>query len=197
LWHAETMPKALVRRPPLAYSRDNSADRCAGWGKDWMVKLGGAPTRSLTLERWLSSTPRRTFVFYPLVIAFAELLWRGGLIIHWVGIPVLALGYLQYRWSGVYRTQHGGSGPGVAKPPIRLVTTGIYLPLHAQSYVFGASHFMLSLTITFASIVAAALLAFHVGWFHRRALEVETHMRRIFGAVYGEYAHRVRRWGVI
>lgn len=161
-----------------------------------MVKLGAAPKRSLTLKRWLSSTPRRTFVFYPLVIAFAELLSRGGLVTHRVGIPVLALGYLQYRWSGVYRTQHGGGGPGVDKPPIRLVATGIYRYTRNPMYS-GHLIFMLGLTITFASIIAAALLAFHVWWFHRRVLEDETHMRRIFGADYAEYAHRVRRWGVI
>lgn len=160
-----------------------------------MLKLGDLDL-SRRVTRWLSSTPRRTFVLYPIVIASLEFLLRGGLDIHFAGLPLLVWGYLQYRLSGQYRTRLGGGGPGVDKPPVRLVTTGIYRFTRNPMYS-GHLIFMLGLTITFASLFAAALLAFHLWWFQRRVREDETHMQRLFDADYTAYAQRVRRWGVI
>jgi protein-S-isoprenylcysteine O-methyltransferase Ste14 len=109
---------------------------------------------------------------------------------------LLAWGYLQYRLSGEYRTRLGGGGPGIHKPPVRLVTTGIYRFTRNPMYT-GHVIFMLGLAITFGSLFAAALLAFHLWWFHRRVLEDEKHMQRLFGPDYMAYAQRVRRWGVV
>src|SRR3954451_1746205 len=76
---------------------------------------------------WFASTPRRTFVLYPLiVIAFELITRRGSLSIEPLGAVLLLWGYAQYRWSGIYRTRCGGGGPGLDKPPQRLVTSGIY-----------------------------------------------------------------------
>jgi hypothetical protein len=115
---------------------------------------------------------------------------------HWAGVPLLAWGYLQYRLSGDYCTRLGGGGPGIHNPPIRLVTTGIYRFTRNPMYS-GHLIFILGLTITFASLVAATLLAFHLLWFHRRVLEDEKHMERLFGPDYMACAQRVRRWGVV
>jgi protein-S-isoprenylcysteine O-methyltransferase Ste14 len=159
-----------------------------------MVRL--VADRPRTLKHWFSSTPRRTFLLYPIVVALFELAWRSELVLQWAGIPFLALGYLQYRWSGLYRTRHGGGGPGLDKPPVRLVTTGIYRFTRNPMYS-GHLTFMLGLSITFASWLALALLAFHLWWFQSRVREDEKHMRRLFGADYADYAQQVRRWGVI
>ncbi len=53
---------------------------------------------------------------------------------------------------------------------------------------------MTGLAITFRSLPALALLAFHFFWFNRRVLEDERHLEEIFGAQYAGYKARVKRW---
>lgn len=153
--------------------------------------------RPFTVRRWLASTPRRTFVLYPIAIFLLELLIRRGEIeLHPVGAPLLAWGYLQYRLSGVYRTRHGGGGPGLDKPPTRLVDTGVYAYVRNPMYL-GHLIFMAGLAITFWSLPAVALLAFHVWWFNQRVVADEAHMRSLFGPIFDDYATRVRRWEIV
>jgi protein-S-isoprenylcysteine O-methyltransferase Ste14 len=160
-----------------------------------MAKLS-SEGRPPTLRRWLASTPRRTFVLYPIFIAISELALHRAITIHWAATPLLAWGYLQYRLSGEYRTRHGGGGPGIDNPPVRLVTTGIYRFTRNPMYS-GHLIFMLGLAILFASWLGAALLVFHLWWFNRRVLDDEAHVKALFGAEYDAYARRVRRWGLI
>jgi protein-S-isoprenylcysteine O-methyltransferase Ste14 len=160
-----------------------------------MAKLD-ATDRPNAIRRWLSSTPRRTFILYPIITILIELALHGRLEVNGAALPLLAWGYLQYRLSGRYRTTHGGGGPGLDKPPVRLVMTGIYALTRNPMYS-GHLIFMLGLALTFSSLTAAALLAFHLWWFQQRVLEDETHMRDLFGDAYEDYARRVRRWGVI
>jgi protein-S-isoprenylcysteine O-methyltransferase Ste14 len=151
----------------------------------------------MTVRRWLASTPRRTFILYPVCVVLLELLLRRGtLAFEPAGLLLLVWGYAQYRWSGSYRTQHGGGGPGVDVPPTRIVDTGIYAYMRNPMYL-GHLIFMLGLAVTFHSAPALALLIFHMWWFHQRVLEDETHMTALFGDGFADYAHRVRRWGVV
>ncbi len=149
----------------------------------------------LSIRKWLSSTPRRTFILYPVFIVLFEILTTGGLLVNWSGAPFLVWGYLQYRLSGQYRTKHGGGGPGIENPPVKLVTTGIYQFTRNPMYS-GHLVFMLGLAITFASWAALALLVFHFWWFNQRVMADETHMRELFSDAFSEYASRVRRWGI-
>jgi len=151
----------------------------------------------MTVRRWLASTPRRSFVLYPVCIVLIELLLRrGALVIDPLGLPLLIWGYAQYRWSGLYRTQHGGGGPGIDIPPTRIVDTGIYAYVRNPMYL-GHLIFMIGLAVTFHSLAAVALLAFHLWWFHQRVLEDETHMTGLFGDSFTDYTRRVRRWGIV
>ena len=157
----------------------------------------GKGDRPLTIRRWLASTPRRTFVLYPVLVVLSELLLRGGsLVFNPEGLVFLAWGYGQYRLSGNYRTRHGGGGPGLDKPPQRIVDTGVYAYIRNPMYL-GHLIFMLGLIITFSSWLAAALLIFHMWWFHQRVLEDEAHMRKLFGREFDAYCARVRRWGLV
>lgn len=160
-----------------------------------MAKLN-SDDRAPTLKRWLASTPRRTFVLYPILLAISEWALHGAIVLHWIAVPLLPWGYFQYRLSGAYRTRHGGGGPGIDNPPLRLVTTGIYR-FTRNPMCSGHLVFLLGLTMLFASWIGAALLVFHVWWFHRRVLKKEAHVNRLFGAEYDEYARRVRRWSLI
>lgn len=160
-----------------------------------MVALGGKG-RPFTIRRWLSSTPRRTFVLYPALIVLIELILRDGrLAFNPLGLLLLAWGYGQYRQSGNYRTKNGGGGPGLENPPTNLVDTGIYAYTRNPMYL-GHLIFMAGLVVTFSSWAALALFAFHLWWFHQRVLEDEKHMRELFGDQFDAYAARVNRWGL-
>ncbi len=143
---------------------------------------------------WLKSTSTRTFIVYPVLIVALELALTGGHLpfVPW-GVPLLLWGYGQYLLVGRYRTQMGGGGPGLATPPDRIVEVGPYRYLRNPMYL-GHLIFMAGLAITFQSLAAVALLAFHMVWFHLRVLEDEKHLEQIFGNAYIDYKSRVKRW---
>ncbi len=127
------------------------------------------------------------------IVAFELLLRRGGLVFIPWGLPFLAWGYLQYRLGGQFRTRMGGGGPGLSNPPERIVDTGIYAYTRNPMYL-GHLIFMAGLAITFWSLPALALLAFHIVWFQRRVRGDEAHLKQLFGQDYVDYAVRVKRW---
>jgi len=143
---------------------------------------------------WLQSTPRRTFVLYPICVILFELVVRRGTIaFHLWGAIFVVWGYLQYRFAGAYRIHHGGGGPGLDVPPGHIVYSGPYRFTRNPMYL-GHLIFMLGLAITFSSWFAAALLVVHIGWFHRRVLRDEARLKQRFGATYTAYQAQVKRW---
>ena len=144
--------------------------------------------------RWYKSTSNRTFVVYPIaVIAFELGLHRGSLVVHPIGAVLIVWGYLQYRLVGRYRAAHGGGGPGLEVPPKSIVTEGPYRYTRNPMYL-GHLIFMAGLTVSFASWLAAALLAFSAVWFHRRVLKDEARLQSRFGSSYLAYKAQVKRW---
>ena len=149
---------------------------------------------SRAARRWLKSTSNRTFIVWPLVLYAAEaLLHRGPPPIHLWALPLLAWGYLQYRWVGVYRTRLGGGGPGIAVPPERLVTGGPYRWLRNPMYA-GHLLYLGGVALALGSWIAAVVFAVHLAWFDRRVREDEARLAALFGEPYREYCRRVRRW---
>lgn len=147
-----------------------------------------------TVVRWFRSTPNRSFAVFPVCVIAVEAVLRGGdLVFDPWGAPLLIWGYLQYRLVGQYRTGLGGGGPGLAVPPVRIVDRGPYKYLRNPMYL-GHLIFMAGLAITFRSLPALALLAFHLVWFDRRAQEDEIFLEERFGAEYVDYKARVKRW---
>jgi protein-S-isoprenylcysteine O-methyltransferase Ste14 len=146
------------------------------------------------LKRWLKSTSNRTFVVWPVVLFAAEALLQQGMPqIHGWATPLLAWGYLQYKWVGTYRTRLGGGGPGIAIPPERIVERGPYRWLRNPMYL-GHLIFFAGLALTLGSWIGAVVLAFHAVWFDRRVREDETRLAERFGASYADYCRRVKRW---
>ena len=146
------------------------------------------------LKRWLKSTSNRTFIVWPVVLFAAEALLQQGVpVIHGWAMPLLAWGYLQYKWVGTYRTRLGGGGPGIAIPPDRIVERGPYKWLRNPMYM-GHLIFFAGLALTLGSWLAAAVLAFHAFWFDRRVREDEARLAERFGDPYREYCARVKRW---
>lgn len=109
------------------------------------------------------------------------------------GLPLLAWGYLQYKWVGIYRTRQGGGGPGVSVPPERIVAAGPYRFVRNPMYL-GHLIFFAGIALTLGSWLAAAVLAFHIVWFDRRVREDEARLGELFGEPYREYCRRVKRW---
>lgn len=147
-----------------------------------------------TIWAWLGSTPRRTFVLYPLLVIGFELL-RRGILFQFVSIGVVPMiwGYLQYRLTGRYRRQLGGGGPGLEKPPDRIVDTGPYAYVRNPMYL-GHLIFMFGLAVTFWSPLAVLIFVIHAFWFHRRVLGDEAKLIAQFGEPYRQYMQRVQRW---
>jgi protein-S-isoprenylcysteine O-methyltransferase Ste14 len=146
------------------------------------------------LSRVRTSTPLHTFIFLPLLVVACELVLRDGVLaIDPWGVPLLVLGYAQYRLVGNFRTAHGGGGPGIDNPPTRLVTEGPYGLTRNPMYL---AHliFMLGLAVTLRSVVALVILVARAIWFHRRVVADEARLTARFGADYAGYMRRVKRW---
>lgn len=144
--------------------------------------------------RWLQRTPVDTFVLAPLaVIAFELVLNRGRLTVVPWGLPLLAWGYLQYRFIGNYRLPRAGGTSGMDVPPERIIDSGPYRYTRNPMYL-GHLIFMTGLAITFWSWFALILLAARAVWFQRRVRHDEERLERIFGAEYSAYRARVKRW---
>jgi len=144
--------------------------------------------------RWFKSTSNRTFLVWPVALLAAEALVHGGMprINAWA-LPLLAWGYLQYRWVGTYRTRAGGGGPGISNPPERIVAAGPYRWVRNPMYL-GHLIFFAGIALVLQSWIAAAVLAFHIAWFDRRVRADERHLAERFGEAYRDYCRRVKRW---
>jgi protein-S-isoprenylcysteine O-methyltransferase Ste14 len=144
--------------------------------------------------RWLRSTSNRTFIVWPIALCAIEaLLQRGMPFVDPWALPLLLWGYLQYRWVGQFRTRHGGGGPGISNPPVRIVSEGPYRLIRNPMYL-GHLIFFAGLALALHSWIGAALLAYHAVWFDRRVREDESHLEQLFGEAYRAYRARSRRW---
>ena len=148
--------------------------------------------------RWLWRTPVQTFFVCPLVVmAFELALHRGALpVVAWSvlwGVPLLIWGYLQYRLVGRYRLPLAGGSPGMDVPPERIILRGPYRFTRNPMYL-GHLIFLLGLALTFRSWFALVILGGRAAWFHRRVLQDEARLEKIFGAEYAAYCVRVKRW---
>jgi protein-S-isoprenylcysteine O-methyltransferase Ste14 len=146
------------------------------------------------LSRWLESTSNRTFIVWPIVLIAIEAALQQGLPrIHWWALPLMAWGYLQYRLVGDFRTRTGGGGPGISKPPERIVSRGPYAWTRNPMYL-GHLIFLTGLALALGSWIGALVLAAHALWFDRRVREDEVRLASLFGDAYREYCRRVKRW---
>ncbi len=146
------------------------------------------------LTKSLHSTSFRTFFLYPIVVVAWELLLnKGELRLNPWFLPLLAWGYLQYRLIGQYRIKRGGGGPGMDTPPDRLVTTGPFAYCRNPMYL-GHVIFLLGLTLSLHSWLAALITVATTVWFQFRVQRDERRLVERFGQPYVDYCARVKRW---
>jgi hypothetical protein len=144
--------------------------------------------------RFLSRTPVRSFLVYPVItIAWEFAICGGTLVFNYGFLPLMLWGYLQYRLCGLYRIKHGGGGPGLETPPERLVRTGPYAYSRNPMYL-GHVIFLIGLTLTLQSWLAALITIALAGWFHTRVLGDEAKLVQRLGRPYVEYLASVKRW---
>ena len=144
--------------------------------------------------RFVSRTPVRTFVIYPILTFVWELIIsRGSVTPNLWCLPLMIWGYLQYRLCGLYRIKHGGGGPGLETPPERLVSSGPYAYSRNPMYL-GHIIFLVGLTLTLKSWLAALITIFVALWFHARVLGDEKKLVEQLGQPYVNYLMSVKRW---
>jgi protein-S-isoprenylcysteine O-methyltransferase Ste14 len=128
-----------------------------------------------------------------LVVAFELWLNHGRLRLEPWAFPLLAWGYLQYRLAGRYRLRRGGGGPGMDRPPERLVTSGPFALCRNPMYL-GHLIFLAGLAISLRSWVGAALVLGTAAWLQFRVRRDERRLAQRFGEPYMQYCSRVKRW---
>jgi len=149
-----------------------------------------------SLTKFVSRTPVRIFLLYPVLILGWEAAVRSGrLNVRAVYIILMVVGYFLYKFSTLYRVKHGGGGPGEKweAPPERLITTGPYRFTRNPVYV-GHIVFLLGLALALRSLFAGLLAVVIAVAFHRRILKDEKRLAAVFGEPYFEYQSHVRRW---
>jgi hypothetical protein len=144
--------------------------------------------------RFVSRTPVRTFILYPIATLVWEYLFnRDNLHFHLLFLPLMLWGFLQYRLCGLYRIKHGGGGPGLETPPERLVSSGPYAYTRNPMYL-GHIIFLIGLTLTLQSWFAALITIAVAIWFHIRVLGDEKKLASTLGKPYVDYVNAVKRW---
>src|SRR2546425_2723933 len=144
--------------------------------------------------RFISRTPVRTFILYPVITMIWEyVINRGNLLFHPLFLPLMIWGYLQYRLCGLYRIKHGGGGPGLETPPEHLVSTGPYAYTRNPMYL-GHLIFLTGLTLTLKSWLAAFITVAVALWFHLRVLGDEKKLAARLSQPYVNYMGSVKRW---
>jgi len=144
--------------------------------------------------RFFSRTPVRTFVIYPTIAVAWELAVNGTrLRPSFYFAPLMIWGYLQYRLCGRYRLTRGGGGPGLDTPPECLVATGLYAYTRNPMYL-GHIIFLVGLTQTLRSWLAALITISTAIWFHMRVVGDEKNLTERFGKPYIDYLLKVKRW---
>jgi phospholipid methyltransferase len=144
--------------------------------------------------RFIRRTPIRTFVIYPLITILWELTIRAGkLEPNFWFLPLMIWGFLQYRLCGLYRIKYGGGGPGLETPPDRLVSSGPYRWTRNPMYL-GHIIFLIGLTLTLKSSLAAGITIAIALWFHFRVVDDEKKLALRLGQPYVDYTKSVKRW---
>ena len=146
------------------------------------------------MMRFISRTPVRTFLVYPVVALAWELaINRFQIQPNLRFAPLMIWGYLQYRLCGYYRIRRGGGGPGLETPPDRLVSTGPYALTRNPMYL-GHIIFLIGLTLTLRSWFAALITIAVASWFHIRVVGDEKKLVARLGRPYVSYLASVKRW---
>ena len=145
------------------------------------------------ISRFVSSSPRQTFVLSPATVVLFELLVHRRVRVRAAWLPLLLVGYGLYRYAGDYRDRQGAGSRGFANAPKRLITDGPYALTRNPMYL-GHLLFMVGLVGVTRSPLALVLAARAVLRFTGRVRIDEERLERAFGDEYRAYRARAPRW---
>ena len=146
------------------------------------------------LTRLGSSSPRQTFVLWPLTVLLVEAVRRRGAPrVDPRFLPLVAWGYLQYWSVGRLREHEEAGERGFRSVPRRLLVDGPYRLTRNPMYL---GHLLFTLGVALATRSPLAWLAVFERWrrFSDRVARDEARLREAFGAEYEAYCARVPRW---
>jgi protein-S-isoprenylcysteine O-methyltransferase Ste14 len=147
----------------------------------------------MTVRRMFGSSPRQTFVLFPLAVLLFDAVVRRRVRLDPRALLLLTAGYGLYRYAGSYRDAQGAGSRGAARPPVRLVTDGPYGLTRNPMYL-GHLTFVVGLAAATRSPLAVLLGARQLARFRERVRVDEERLERIFGEEYRAYRARVPRW---
>ena len=139
-----------------------------------------------------ASSPFRTFVLAPALSLAAGAVASHGRL-RPIGLPLLAAGYLLYRYAGLHRHRSGNTGDGFASTPEQLVTSGPYAFTRNPMYL-GHLVFLTGLVLATRSPIALAAAVSQWRRLDARARADEDRLEELFGPGYAVYRARVARW---
>lgn len=145
------------------------------------------------VRRYFSSSPRQTFVLFPLAVFAFDVLVRRRVRVDPRWAPLLALGYGLYRTAGEHRERSAAGPRGFERPPVKLLTDGPYAYTRNPMYL-GHLIFCTALFGTTRSPIALLLALRQARRFAERVRADEVRLERIFGDEYRAYVARVPRW---
>lgn len=145
------------------------------------------------IRRFFMSTPRRSFILYPLLVIVFEFVIYGQLTYTWWGLVFMLWGFLQYKLVGAYRHGIAKGSSGMVGMPERLVDEGPYRYTRNPMYL-GHLIFLTGLLLTTFSWLALVILIGNIVWFQQRVLRDEARLSAAFGDDYTAYMGRVKRW---
>jgi protein-S-isoprenylcysteine O-methyltransferase Ste14 len=161
-------------------------------GLSWPERNVGGMSYGLTMRLSLASNSTRTLVVLPAAVLAEQAISRRPLALRW--LPLMAAGFLQYKFSGAYRIRHAGGPPGMSQGfPERVIDTGPYAYSRNPMYL-GHMIWMVGLVLVTRSPLAVLGAAIRIPWYDARAAEDERRLEERFGAEYAAYRDRVPRW---
>lgn len=112
----------------------------------------------------------------------------------YLALPLWLIGVIVLLWCFWDFLAKGRGTPAPIDPPKELVVTGLYNyvrnPMYVGVLIIIIGHFLWLKTIWMIVYAAVVFLAFYLFV----TLYEEPHLKKTFGAVYGNYVRKVPRW---
>jgi protein-S-isoprenylcysteine O-methyltransferase Ste14 len=145
------------------------------------------------IRAFLSSSPRQTFVGFPIAVVLFETVAHRGARVRRRWLPLLVIGYALYDGAGKYRERKAAGTRGFERPPEKLLTDGPYALSRNPMYL-GHLVFMAGLVGATRSRLAVILALRQYLRFSERVAIDERRLAEKFDDEYRAYVARVPRW---
>ena len=138
--------------------------------------------------------PGVLLVLLPCALIGADVALFSFGLFHWLAVPLWAAGAAVIIWCAWAFTVRGRGTPSPTDPPKELVISGLYRYVRNPIYV-GVVTFLLGYVFWYPTRAILLMPVIVVICSHLFVIFYEEpHLRKAFGAAYGEYCRSVPRW---